>query len=160
MSFRIFSIAIRAEGAATDELNRFLQNHKVLSIDRRWVDLGTESLWVFCIDYWEGGGPGQMGATANASSRVRVDYKEQLSAEDFAIFAKLRDWRKATAQADAVPVYTVFTNEQLAQMVRDRVTNRTSLEAITGVGDARIEKFGERILEVLKSCWPESNEKS
>ena len=46
-----------------------------------------------------------------------MDYKEILKSEDFAVFARLRDLRKEIAQAEAVPVYTVFTNEQLAQLV-------------------------------------------
>jgi HRDC domain-containing protein len=34
------------------------------------------------------------------------------------------------AQADAVPVYMVFTNEQLAQMVQARATTKTALEIL------------------------------
>jgi hypothetical protein len=40
-----------------------------------------------------------------------------------------------------VPVYTIFTNEQLAQMVQSRATTKAALEKIAGVGDARIEKY-------------------
>ena len=46
--------------------------------------------------------------------KQRVDYKEVLSPADFALFAKLRDWRKATAEQEGIPVYAVLTNEQLA----------------------------------------------
>ena len=48
-----------------------------------------------------------------------------------------------------MPVYTIFTNEQLAQMVKTRASSKGDLEKIAGVGDARIEKFGARIVEVL-----------
>ena len=67
--------------------------------------------------------------------RVKVDYREVLSPEDFAVFARLRQVRKEIAQDDAVPVYTVFTNEQLAQMVQGRATTKAALEKIAGVGD-------------------------
>jgi ATP-dependent DNA helicase RecQ len=49
-----------------------------------------------------------------------------------------------------VPVYTIFTNEQLAQMVQAKAQHRADLERIAGVGDARIEKYGPRFLEVLR----------
>ncbi len=52
------------------------------------------------------------------------DYKELLNPEDFAVFAHCAEPRKAIAQAEAVPVYTVFTNEQLAQMVTNRVRSQ------------------------------------
>jgi len=61
--------------------------------------------------------------------------------------------RKQIAQEEAVPVYVVFTNEQLAQMVRSRVTTKEAMEQIEGVGDARIEKYGPMLLEHLKQQW-------
>jgi hypothetical protein len=52
------------------------------------------------------------------------------------------------AQAEGVPVYTIFTNEQLAQRVQSRATTKAALEKIAGVGDVRIEKYGGRMLVV------------
>ena len=52
-----------------------------------------------------------------------------------------------------MPVYTIFTNEQLAQMVQARATTKAALEQVAGVGDARIEKYGARMLEVLRTQW-------
>jgi superfamily II DNA helicase RecQ len=76
-----------------------------------------------------------------------------LSAEDFAVFAKLREIRKAIAQAEGVPLYTVFTNEQLAQIVQARATSKSALEQVVGVGDGRVGKYGERILKWLRQQW-------
>ena len=83
----------------------------------------------------------------------KIDYREVLSPEDFAVFARLRQLRKEIAQAEAVPVYTIFTNDQLAQMVQSRATTKAALEKIAGVGDARIEKYGPRVLEFLARQW-------
>ena len=66
--------------------------------------------------------------------------------------------RKEIAQAEGVPVYTIFTNEQLAQMVQSRATTKAALEKIAGVGDARIEKYGARMLEVLAQAWKDAHE--
>ena len=46
--------------------------------------------------------------------RPRVDYKEILSADEFAVFVRLREVRKQLAATEAIPVYAVCTNEQLA----------------------------------------------
>jgi hypothetical protein len=43
MAFQIFTVPIRDPVAAQQELNSFLQAHKVLSVDRRWVDQGPDS---------------------------------------------------------------------------------------------------------------------
>lgn len=74
------------------------------------------------------------------------------------MFARLRDVRKDIAQVEAVPVYTIFTNEQLAQMVQTRATTKAALEKIAGVGDARIEKYADRFLGILSHAWKSDGE--
>ena len=49
MAFKFFTIPIQSSEAAEDELNVFVRSHKVLSVDRRWVDLGAESFWAICV---------------------------------------------------------------------------------------------------------------
>jgi superfamily II DNA helicase RecQ len=127
-----------------------MRGHRVVAVDRRWVDLGQDSFWSICIDYLDGDGATRAAQRAKSAAK---DYKELLSADDFAVFAKLRDLRKEVAQAEAVPVYTIFTNEQLATMVQNRVRDKAGLEAIAGVGDGRIEKYGPRFLACLGEAW-------
>jgi len=157
MAFKFFTVPIQDSGRAEGELNGFLRSHKVLSVDRRWVEQGPSSFWSFCVDYLETSSGGT-GDGRPAGQRGKVDYKEVLSTEDFAVFARLRELRKEIAQAEAVPVYTIFTNEQLAQMVQARVQDKAALEKIAGVGDARLDKYGARMLEVLAGAWPQQPE--
>ena len=69
--------------------------------------------------------------------------------EEFDVFSQLRQLRKEMAQAEAVPVYALFTNEQLAQMVQRRCRAKSELLGIEGVGEAKVEKYAERLLPVL-----------
>ena len=126
MSFKFFSVPIQDTGQAEAELNAFLRSHKVLSIDRRWVEQGSTSFWTFCVDYLDGQATGSGG---DRGARGKVDYKEVLSADEFTVFAKLRDVRKEIAQAEAVPVYTIFTN--------DAAADRCSRSGDQGHGRAR-----------------------
>ncbi len=152
MAYRFFTVPVHAPDEAQGELNRFLSSHRVLAVDRRWVDQGENSFWALCVDYLvSSAGPGPTGK--DGSSRNRVDYREKLDRDSFAVFAKLRELRKHIAQEEAVPIYMVFTNEQLAQMVQGRATTRSDLEKIDGVGDARVEKYGPRFLELLNRQW-------
>jgi len=50
------------------------------------------------------------------------------------------------------PSYAVFTNEQLAEMVQRRVASAAALREISGVGEARIEKYGAAFLDILKEA--------
>lgn len=136
MALKFFTVAARDDGSAEAELNAFLRAHSVLAVDRRWVDQGADSFWSICVDYVDGAA----GAAGDRGGRTRgKDYKELLSPVDFALFAKLRDLRKEIGQAEGVPVYTIFTNEQLAQMVKNNAQNKGDLAKVAGVGDARIK---------------------
>ena len=87
--YRFFVIPVRTSAGAEEELNRFLRSHRVLSVDRRWVDQGSESFWSFCVDYLE---TGQAGSALNRGpgDRGKVDYREVLKPDEFALFVKLR----------------------------------------------------------------------
>jgi hypothetical protein len=61
------------------------------------------------------------GAAARAG---RVDYREVLSPPEFAVYDRLRTLRKELAQAEGLPPYAVFSNEQLAAFVQRRNQQR------------------------------------
>jgi len=129
-------------------LNRFLRSVRLVAVHKDFVNNGEGSCWTFAVEYLTG-----VGESAKANDpgiSKRVDYKEALSPADFAVFAKLRDWRKEAAAQEGVPVYTVFTNEQLARMSENKVRTVADLKKIDGVGEARIKKYGPAVLEVLR----------
>ncbi len=147
MAFKTFRIPVSHGDAFETELNTFLRTHRVLNVDRQFVSCGEQSFWAFNIDYLDSGG--LPAPASQASHRAKVDYREILTPDEFSLFARLRDLRKEIAQAESVPVYMVFTNEQLAQIVQKRVNSKVELEQIDGLGDARVEKYGDRVVEFL-----------
>ena len=152
MPFQIFSVPISSPEGATDELNRFWAGHRVLTVERRWVDQGSNSFWSFCVEDFVSRASGE-SRPANRSSNARIDYREILSPEDFAVFAKLRDVRKEIATAEAIPAYMVFTNEQLAQIVKTHAHTKGELSKISGLGEARLDKYAERLLTSMPQAW-------
>ena len=149
MPLKFFTVTAR-DGGGEAELNGFLSSHRVLQLDRRWVDLGENSYWALCVDYLLPG-TGKGSASGKGKATGPVDYREVLSAGDFAQFAKLRDFRKQIAMSEAVPPYMIFTNEQLAAIVQQKVTTKADLAKIEGIGDARVEKYGDRAIEFIRT---------
>ena len=144
IQYRFFTIPLKSSEGVETELNRFLRSERILTVHREFVSQGENSFWAMSVEYILGGGDD----TQKKSSKKRVDYREVLSPRDFALFVKLREWRKQVAETEAVPVYTIFTNEQLAEMVKRRVTTRAEMKKITGIGDARVKKYGEALLRI------------
>ncbi len=147
MALKFFVVPTRDSASAEQEMNRFLASHKTLSIDRQLIDQGLNSFWAICVDYLNSTAVENTGV-ANLS-RSRVDYKTILPPEEFDVFSRVRELRKELAQAEAVPVYPLFTNEQLAQMVQRRCHSRSDLATIDGVSDTKIGKYGDRLLHLL-----------
>ena len=48
-----------------------------------------------------------------------------------------------------MPVYSIFTNAQLAAMAERRILDAASLREIEGLGQARIDKYGARFLALM-----------
>ena len=70
--YRFFVIPVRTSAGAEEELNRFLRCHRVLSVDRRWVDEGSESFWSFCVDYLETGQDGRAAGWRKRAGQGRL----------------------------------------------------------------------------------------
>jgi len=150
MQLRFFMVPVTAPDDATAELNRFLAANRILAIERQFIGDGANSAWTICVSFDEGGATAT--ARAMVGKRGKVDFKEVLSDPEFAVFARLRALRKERADAEGVPAYALFTNEQLAEMVQRRVVSATGLREIQGIGDARVEKYGEAFLQILQDA--------
>lgn len=146
MQLKLFVLPIKNLGAAEAEMNAFLRGHRVLAVKKEFVPDGENSFWSFCVEYLDGTAP---GAVPPGGRLPKVDYKEVLKPEEFEVFSRLREWRKTVAEKEGVPVYVVLSNEQLAAMVRRRASTKAQLKEVEGVGDARIEKYGDALLERL-----------
>lgn len=148
MQLKLFTIPIKNVSEAEAEMNGFLRGHRVLAVKKEFVADGENSFWSFCVEYLDGAAAAT-GGTASGARPPKVDYRELLTPEEFELFSRLRDWRKAAAEKEGVPVYAVLTNGQLAQIVQNKITSKAGLKGIEGVGDARMEKYGEALLRQL-----------
>lgn len=152
------SVPARGDGGVQEELNSFLRSHRVLTVHREFVAQGDNSFWALAVEWLEGSRPTQEGAQ-RGGGKERVDYKEMLSPNDFALFAKLRDWRKTVSEKEGVPVYAVLTNGQLAAVATKRPSSAAQLREIEGVGEARAGKYGGAVLEIVAASAPSASGK-
>ena len=68
---------------------------------------------------------------------------------DEALFARLRDWRLLVARAASVPAYVVFPDKTLRAIVASRPRSLGALENVTGVGPAKLDRYGEAVLALV-----------
>jgi ATP-dependent DNA helicase RecQ len=68
------------------------------------------------------------------------------------MFRKLAELRKEIAVADGVPPYVVFHDKTLHEMVDKLPDDLQSLGKISGVGRAKLDKYGERFLAIINGA--------
>jgi DNA helicase-2/ATP-dependent DNA helicase PcrA len=67
-------------------------------------------------------------------------------------FDALKAWRLVRAREDDVPAYLVFHNSTLEEIAARKPRSMDELAAIPGVGPAKLERYGEGVLEALASA--------
>jgi superfamily II DNA helicase RecQ len=152
MQIQVFSIPMEGDEEATQQLNLFLRTHKVLSIEKAPVIAAGRQYWSVCVEFL----PRRIGfqsasAVSNntGAEKQKIDYRQVLNPAEFARFSKLRQLRKQLAEREDMPVYTVFTNAQLAELARKVPKSKASLAEIDGLGDARLERYADALLDLL-----------
>ena len=84
------------------------------------------------------------------AERVRTKGKKQEVQYNNALFAILRQKRKGLADEAGVPPYVIFSDHTLIEMAAYYPQSSESLLNIAGVGQAKLEKYGDIFLEVIK----------
>jgi len=64
---------------------------------------------------------------------------------------RLRDWRLERARADGVPPYVVFHDSVLQAIAAAQPGSLGELAQISGVGPAKLERYGDEVLALVKS---------
>ena len=105
----------------------------------RPVLTGTESL-SFRLD--------EKPATRKKS---RSGKKRSVSAEHEQLWEQLRETRRQIASEQNVPAYVIFHDATLMEMVENKPQTLSAMAEISGVGAAKLEKYGEQFLKVINT---------
>jgi ATP-dependent DNA helicase RecQ len=85
-------------------------------------------------------------APSTLARRVSIDIPE----EDQGLWHALRACRKRLAESHGVPPYVIFHDSTLREMLERRPLTERELLLINGVGDSKLERFGEAFLAVIR----------
>jgi ATP-dependent DNA helicase RecQ len=82
--------------------------------------------------------------------RTKGGKKEEIEYNS-ALFALLRHKRKAMADEAGVPPYVIFSDKTLVEMAGYYPQSSESLLEISGVGQVKLQKYGDTFLEVIRA---------
>lgn len=90
-------------------------------------------------------------ARKRKKSAVTVELEDP---RDLELFEMLRAQRMTLARAQKVPPYVIFSDRSLIEMAALKPGDLGAMEAIHGVGEVKLEKYGETFLGVIASAFP------
>src|SRR6267142_503582 len=73
------------------------------------------------------------------------------AAPDSALLRALRAWRLGIAREHGVPAFVVFHDGTLETIAALRPGTREALRGVSGVGEKKLERYGEALLEVVRA---------
>jgi ATP-dependent DNA helicase RecQ len=71
--------------------------------------------------------------------------------DDEVLFARLKELRKDIAREAKVPAYIVFSDAALRDMCRKRPGNPSRFLEVSGVGPAKLEKYGDAFIALIRA---------
>lgn len=90
---------------------------------------------------------------AEPALRKRVSKSSSaVSDADRSLWEALRECRKQLAEDNGVPPYVIFHDATLMAMMEERPQTLSQMSHISGVGAAKLDRFGSAFLEVLQGA--------
>lgn len=90
------------------------------------------------------------GRKQKRGSRKKAGAAAMLSEKDLELFETLRVLRREIAGEEKVPPYMIFSDKTLALMSAAHPENLEEMLRISGVGEFKLQKYGERFLQVIR----------
>ena len=89
---------------------------------------------------------------AERSGTRRKRERPDLAPGDEALWEALRETRKQLAEQLNIPSYMIFHDATLMEFMQKRPQTEREMLLITGVGETKLEKFGEMFLDTIRSA--------
>lgn len=96
---------------------------------------------------------GEAGRPTISRSRRSTD---SLTKAGYELFEILRQLRLTIAREEGMPPYIVFSDKTLIDMSVKTPRDRSSMLGVSGVGEAKYEKYGERFIEAITAFLDEN----
>ena len=87
--------------------------------------------------------------TSKKQKRRRKRGTDQLTSAGFELFDNLRKLRLIIAREDSLPPYVVFSDKTLIDMCVKVPQNKEQMLNVSGVGNVKFEKYGQRFLDAI-----------
>ena len=144
------------DGFDDEPLRSFIVDKEVVSLEKQFFFKDNVPYWSVMVMYKNK--PKQRDVSKESQKKgedTKDDYRSLLTEESTPLFNLLREWRNEKSKKEGFPAYIMFTNRQIAEIAGKYPETLTQLGSVEGVGKAKIKKYGEEILQIVKTLKEE-----
>lgn len=138
------SFSSKLQDFDTKALDYFVADKEIHGIENHFFSHNQQPYLTLIIHYYAPSLPKTTGDSPKNSSEN--DPRKQLSEEQWPLYETLRQWRNERSKSDGVPNYQVFKNQVLVDLVKKRPDSINQLKEVSGIGQAKVEKYGSELL--------------
>ena len=96
--------------------------------------------------------PYQHQRQAQVKKKEKKPVAQILAPENAGLFEKLRKHRLELARKQNLPPYVIFHDSTLVEMAQRKPETLAAMSEISGVGEKKLEKYGQEFLELLQEA--------
>ena len=85
---------------------------------------------------------------------------KELDEESRSLYEILAKWRRQKAKDAGIPPFMIANNRQLAKIASERPLTKAALRKIEGIGEAKADKYGEEIFEVIRGVQTQEGDET
>lgn len=85
-----------------------------------------------------------------AKTKKKAKSVETLTSSGYKLFERLKKLRLEIAREESMPPYIIFSDKTLIDMAAKMPASKPEMLDVTGVGENKFAKYGERFLEVIE----------
>ena len=86
-----------------------------------------------------------------AKTKKKAKSVETLTSSGYKLFERLKKLRLEIAREESMPPYIVFSDKTLIDMVAKKPSSKPEMLDVSGVGENKFAKYGERFLEAIEA---------
>ena len=151
-----YGISEKTDKQLREIINQLILTGYLLKTDDEYpvIKLGERASEVL-----RGGGKVQMKLSKEKPQPEAAENKKQYSVRqiDNKLFAALRELRLAIASEQNVPAFVIFPDSTLIDMCLKLPATKAEFLNVSGVGQVKLERYGERFLEAIATASPKKN---
>jgi len=161
MKLKVFTLRPDEETGCLDDsvLESFFGDpdhpREVLEISEHFFVHEQQPRWAILTMYRD-----QPRADGTKGHREKKDWRAELTSQEKTLFDELRTWRSRKSKGDGLPGYIIATNQQLADITRNKPSSVAELLQISGLGPGKVSRWGEEVLALVRAHSAISTERT